>query len=135
MVALVVASGCQQRQEAENAGAAGDARAGTDTAAGLPGAPAETALDQTGRGPGGGAGGRSEVSVTNSMPHAMIVRADWGEGEAELGKVEPNETKTFDLAAPPGTDVTLTATDERATHSTSGAVTVDPASPPSWTIQ
>ena len=69
------------------------------------------------------------------MPHPMVVKGDWGHGESELGTVEPNETKTFDVTAASGTALALTATDKDASHSASGTVTLDAATPAAWTIQ
>ena len=129
--ALVVAAvlsalaACQQKQEAEG-GMEADTTVPGDTTAMVPAAPgAEPAP----------AGEAAQVSVTNTMPHPMTVKADWGQGETELGKVGPNETRTFDVSAPAGTQVTLTATDDQASHSTSGSVNVGASTPASWTIE
>lgn len=84
---------------------------------------------------GGGTAGASQVSVTNPMPHPMNVMADWGQGEKDLGKVQPNETKTFDVDAPAGTEVKLTASDDAKTHSPSGTVTLSATTPATWTIK
>lgn len=82
-----------------------------------------------------GAAGSAQIAVTNPMPHAMNVKADWGQGEQMLGAVQPNETKTFDVAAAAGTEVKLTATDDDNTHSPSGSLTLSEGSPAAWTIQ
>lgn len=81
------------------------------------------------------AGGTAQISVTNPMPHAMMVSADMGQGPQELGSVNPSETKTFDVSAAPGTTISLVATDEAKTHSPSGKVMVESGQPATWTIQ
>lgn len=83
----------------------------------------------------GDAAAMAQVAVTNPMPHAMNVKADWGQGEQMLGAVQPNETKTFDIAATPGTEVKMTATDDANTHSPSGSLMLSEGSPAAWTIQ
>src|SRR3990172_7330684 len=70
------------------------------------------------------AASNAQVSITNPMPHDMMVSADWGQGEKELGTVKANETKSFDVAAAEGTTVNLTATDAARSHSPKGSVTV-----------
>ena len=72
----------------------------------------------------------AQISVTNAMPHPMVVKGDWGQGEQELGTVDVNETKSFDVDAPAGSQVTLTATDKDASHSTSGSLTSGPGAVP-----
>lgn len=79
--------------------------------------------------------GSSKVSITNSMPHDMMVNADWGQGQSELGIVKANETMTFDVAAAAGTEVNLIATDTGKTHTSKGALTLDAKAPVAWTIQ
>jgi hypothetical protein len=54
---------------------------------------------------------------------------------SSAGSTAPNETKTFDVGAPSGTALALTATDKDASHSASGTVTLDSAAPAAWTIQ
>ena len=125
---LTAATACQQRTEIDEEGV--DTLEMEDTTV-LPPAAPDTGIGDTAMGAMEGA----EVAVTNPMPHAMIVRADWGQGAEELGEVAPNETKTFEIGAAPGTEVTLTATDAAETHSPSGTVTVSADSPASWTIQ
>ncbi|MBA2564648.1 MAG: hypothetical protein H0V09_04405 [Gemmatimonadetes bacterium] len=126
VLGLATLAGCQQGRDA----GAGDEMAG-DTAA-MPGeTDAEDDADAAGAG-GGTSGG--QVAVTNSMPHAMVVKADGGQGETELGTVAPNESRTFDVASSGG-PVTLTASDSAATHSVSGTVSPTPGAPAEWTIQ
>ncbi len=133
LAAGLLAAACQQRQEIDDEEAAADTTGAMTDEMAPPPAGADASLEpDTAMGEGDGS---AQVSVTNSMPHAMTVKADWGEGENELGTVEPNETKSFDVEAPAGTQVTLTATDAQASHSTSGSVTVGPDQPAAWTIQ
>lgn len=88
--------------------------------------------DDTMMGSGGTAAG-AQVAVTNPMPHAMNVMADWGQGEEPLGTVEPNQTETFDIPAEPGTEITLSAMDEAETHNPTGTITAEEGA--TWTIQ
>lgn len=75
-----------------------------------------------------------EVQVTNPMPHAMIIYADYGTGEkTELGTVEPMGTATFTITSPPSTSVRLTAQDSAATHEVFGEVTLTTGMAASWT--
>jgi hypothetical protein len=120
LAGLVAATACKKKTETE-----GGMPADTTMA---PAAPSDTTLTSS-------VGAVVQVTVTNAMPHPMVVKGDWGQGENEMGEVEPNETKTFDVAAPAGTVVTLVATDKDASHSTSGTVTLDSAAPAAWTIQ
>lgn len=124
LAGLVALAACQKKAAPE-----GDTGAGApaDTAMMAPSVP-DTATTSS-------AGEPAQISVTNAMPHPMVVKGDWGQGEQELGTVEVNETKSFDVDAPAGSQVTLTATDKDASHSTSGAVTLEAGAPASWTIQ
>jgi hypothetical protein len=124
LAGLVALAACQKKAAPEGDTGAG---AAADTAMTAPSAP-DTATTSS-------AGEPAQISVTNAMPHPMLVKGDWGQGEQELGTVDVNETKTFDVNAPAGSQVTLTATDKDASHSTSGTVTLEAATPASWTIQ
>lgn len=76
------------------------------------------------------------IEVSNPMPHAMVVTADYGTGQpVELGSVEPMGTATFTVTAPPSMTATLTAQDESRTHAVSGQVTLTSGMAASWTIQ
>ncbi|MEO5573661.1 MAG: hypothetical protein ABIR48_04165 [Gammaproteobacteria bacterium] len=79
--------------------------------------------------------GTAQISVTNPMPHEMTVSADMGQGSKQLGAVQPNETKTFDVEAAAGTTINLVATDAGNSHSPKGSVTVEAGQPATWTIQ
>lgn len=122
LAGLVAVTACKKK-----AGTEGEMPADTTMAPAAPSA-SDTATTSS-------ASEAAQVAVTNAMPHAMIVKGDWGQGESELGTVESNETKTFDVTAPAGTQVTLTATAKDASHSTSGTVALDSAAPAAWTIQ
>jgi hypothetical protein len=125
LAGLVALAACQKKAAPEGDTGAGAAPA--DTAMTAPSTP-DTATTSS-------AGEPAQISVTNAMPHPMVVKGDWGQGEQELGSVEGNQTKSFDVDAPAGSQVTLTATDKDASHSTSGTVTLEAATPASWTIQ
>lgn len=129
VIGVVLTAACQQRQEGVGERAPGDT---------LPAPGATPPAPPAGAGPGDtaiGMGGGAEVSVTNTMPHAMIVRMDHGGTPMELGTVGPGETETFDLMSEAGTEVSLTATDSAATHSVEGSVTAQEGEPATWTIQ
>ncbi len=121
LAGLVAATACKKKAETE-----GGVPADTTMAPAAPSS--DTTMTSS-------ASATAQVAVTNAMPHPMVVKGDWGHGESELGTVEPNETKTFDVTAPAGTALTLTATDKEASHSASGTVTLDSAAPAAWTIQ
>jgi hypothetical protein len=120
LAGLVTVTACKKK-----AGTEGEMPADTTMA---PAAPSDTATTSS-------ASEVAQVAVTNAMPHVMIVKGDWGQGESELGSVESNETKTFEVTAPAGSQVTLTATAKDASHSASGTVTLDSSAPAAWTIQ
>lgn len=134
LMLLLGAAACQGRQ-VEDGGVDEDASTGADTSmdAAAPGLDAGGGDAVAGGETAGGA--TAEVAVTNPMPHAMIVKADWGSGEVELGPVEPGETASFEVGAPPGTQVSLSAADAAETHAVSGSVTVEADAPAAWTIQ
>ena len=130
------AAACQQRQVEDEGEAADPAVTPSDSAmdAAAPG------LDAGGGDAVAGVGGSAEtgtvqITVTNPMPHAMIVNADWGSGETQIGTVQPSETASFEVAARPGATVSLNASDAAASHSVSGSVTVQADAPASWTIK
>lgn len=76
-----------------------------------------------------------ELHVTNPMPHAMIIFADYGnEEKAKLGRVEPMGTQSFTLVSPPSTSVLLSATDEEGTHEVSGEVALVEGMATRWTV-
>lgn len=90
----------------------------------------ETGATTTGVAPGGSV---AQVTVTNPMPHAMIVSVEFeGGGANELGTVPANGSQTFELAASPGENVRLIATDEEGTHSPSTSIALQETN--SWSI-
>lgn len=75
------------------------------------------------------------IEVSNPMPHAMIVSADYGTGQpVELGAVEPMGTQTFTITSPPSTTVNLTAEDAAKTHTVNGQVTLMTGMAATWTV-
>lgn len=75
--------------------------------------------------------------VSNPMPHAMNVTATLADGsQVQLGTVPASGEGTFTVSGTPGETVTVTATDEAATHSPSGSLTL-PAGETTvtWTVQ
>lgn len=112
---------------------AGDDAAPADTVAtaaeeGASDAPVSTGLSA-------GESSTTEAVITNPMPHAMVVTIEYeGGGETELGIVPAGGEQTFTLAASPGENVTLVASDEANTHSRETTVTLSDQ-PQAWTIE
>lgn len=128
--ALVLALGlaaCNQDQ----GGATGTSGSPSDTGSTM-GGTSSPGEDKMG---GSTAGSAAQITVTNPMPHDMIVSGDWGQGEQSLGTVPAGGTQTFDVTAAAGTEINLTATDAGRTHSPKGKVTVSANEPAAWTIQ
>jgi hypothetical protein len=77
-----------------------------------------------------------DVSITNPMPHAMIVTVEYtGGGETELGTVPAGGEQSFTVAASGGETITLVATDEAGTHSPSTTITLpEGQTETTWTI-
>lgn len=76
----------------------------------------------------------SQLTVSNPMPHAMVVRVAYtGGGDAELGTVPANGEVVFTVSASPGETVVLTATDEGGTHTVDETVELSPQN--AWTIE
>jgi hypothetical protein len=76
------------------------------------------------------------LEVSNPMPHAMVVTADYGTGQpVELGAVEPMGTATFTVTQPPSMTVNLTAEDAAKTHAVNGQVTLTSDMAATWTIR
>jgi hypothetical protein len=133
---------CQQRQEADDDDADTIEIEDTDTMVLPPpttptDAGADTAMGADTATMSGAADAPAvvEVVITNPMPHAMIVVADWGQGQEPLGTVQPNDSQTFPVSAPEGAQVKLTATDAEETHSPTGTLSVKKGEPANWTIQ
>ncbi|MBI4409941.1 MAG: hypothetical protein HY561_09550, partial [Gemmatimonadetes bacterium] len=58
------------------------------------------------------------LMVHNPMPHSMVVSYDDGTGARALGTVEANGHRQFLITSPARQTVTITARDERQTHTT-----------------
>lgn len=115
------------------AGEEGDDDAPADTVATAAGQGASDAPVSTGLEPGQSS--TTEAVITNPMPHAMVVTIQYeGGGETELGIVPAGGEQSFTLAASPGENVTLVASDEADTHSRETTVTLTDQ-PQAWTIE
>lgn len=78
----------------------------------------------------------TSVTVTNPMPHAMIVTVEYaGGGETELGIVPAGGEQSFTVAASGGESVTFVATDEANTHSPSETMVLPEGQVATWTIE
>jgi P pilus assembly chaperone PapD len=75
--------------------------------------------------------------VSNPMPHAMNVTAMLADGsQVQLGTVPASGEGTFTVSGAAGETVVVTATDEAATHSPSGSLTLPAGETTvSWTVQ
>jgi hypothetical protein len=75
--------------------------------------------------------------VTNPMPHAMSVTATLPDGsQVQLGTVPASSEGSFTVSGMAGETVTVTASDEAATHSPSGSLTLPAGETTvSWTVQ
>jgi hypothetical protein len=75
--------------------------------------------------------------VSNPMPHAMNVTATLSDGsQVQLGTVPASGEGSFTVTGMAGETVTITATDEAATHSPTGSVTLPAGETTvSWTVQ
>lgn len=94
----------------------------------------EAAPEGTGTGLSPSTSTVSALTVTNPMPHAMVVVVAYeGGGEAALGTVPANGEQSFTVPASPGESVTLTASDEGNTHSVDGVMVLEEQN--TWTIE
>jgi hypothetical protein len=75
--------------------------------------------------------------VSNPMPHAMNVTATLPDGsQIQLGSVPASGESSFSVTGTAGEVVTVTATDEAATHAPTGSVTLPAGETTvSWTVQ
>lgn len=140
IVPLVLAVGCAHERAAEEQAAgeetmdmADTTPAMTDTAAEMADttqAMADTAMTEM-------ATARYTLTVTNPMPHMMIVyREKTGDAPAvELGRVEANSAVSFEVAAPERKTIELRSTDVDETHTVTGTVTLVEMQPVEWTIE
>lgn len=74
-----------------------------------------------------------QVTVTNPMPHAMIVMVTENGETRELGTVAANETAAFPVQAREGATINLSARDSADTHTVETTVTAD-GTPEDWTL-
>ena len=78
----------------------------------------------------------TSVTITNPMPHAMIVTVEYaGGGETELGIVPAGGEQSFTVAASGGESVTFVARDEANTHSPSGTIVLPEGQVATWRIE
>lgn len=76
---------------------------------------------------------QQSVTVTNSMPHTMIVAVDENGEPRDLGPVASGETETFTVEGESDSEVDLVARDEGETHEVDFTVEIG-AAPQSWTL-
>lgn len=78
-----------------------------------------------------------QLVVTNPMPHAMNVTVTLPDGsQDQLGTVPASGETSFTFLGAPGSSVTVVATDDGATHSPSGTLTLPVGdSTVRWTVQ
>ncbi|HET9332034.1 MAG TPA: hypothetical protein VFQ21_00465 [Gemmatimonadota bacterium] len=79
----------------------------------------------------------TNVTVTNPMPHAMVVTVQYsGGGETELGTVPAGGEQAFTVAASGGETITLVATDDANSHSPSTTIALPVGqTEAAWTIE
>jgi hypothetical protein len=79
----------------------------------------------------------TSVTITNPMPHAMIVTVEYGGGgETELGIVPAGGEQAFTVAASGGETITLVATDDANSHSPSTTIVLAAdQTAAAWTIE
>ena len=100
-------------------------------------APADTLAAEETAEPAPAAETSYTLLVSNPMPHAMNVTATLSDGsQVQLGTVPASGEGSFAVAGMAGETVTITATDEAATHAPSGSVTFPAGETTvSWTVQ
>lgn len=74
------------------------------------------------------------VSVTNSMPHTMVVSVVEDGEPRELARVDPDATESVSVEGAPGSQVELVAEDEGETHQVDFTVEVGATEAQSWDI-
>lgn len=123
---LVTAAFACQGEDADDEAAPADTVA-TDAAASD--APVTSGIEP-------GQSSTSSVTITNPMPHAMIVSVEYtGGGETELGIVPAGGQQLFTIAASGGETIVLVATDEADTHSPTTTIVLPDGQEASWTIE
>lgn len=100
-------------------------------------APADTMAAEETAEPAPPAEASYTLLVSNPMPHAMNVTATLSDGsQVQLGTVPASAEGSFTVTGMAGETVTVTATDEAATHSPTGSVTLPAGETTvSWTVQ
>ena len=125
-VALALSAFACQGEEAD------DDAAPADTVATA--APATEAPVSSGLAPGESS--TTSVTITNPMPHAMVVTVEYaGGGATELGMVPAGSEQSFTIAASGGESITLVATDEADSHSPTTTIVLPDGQAVSWTIE
>lgn len=74
------------------------------------------------------------VSVTNNMPHTMVVSVVEDGEPRELARVDPDATESISVEGAPGSQVALVAADEGETHEVDFTVEVGATEPQTWSI-
>lgn len=74
------------------------------------------------------------VSVTNSMPHTMVVSVVEDGEPRELARVDADATESVSVEGAPGSQVELVAADEGETHQVDFTVEVGATEAQSWDI-
>lgn len=79
----------------------------------------------------------TNLTVTNPMPHAMVVTVQYsGGGETELGTVPAGGEQAFTVAASGGETITLVATDDANSHSATTTIALPVGqTEAAWTIE
>ena len=97
--------------------------------------PADEAPISSGLAPS--ASSTTDVTITNPMPHAMVVTVQYsGGGETELGTVPAGGEQVFTVAASGGETITLVATDDGNSHSPSTTIALPVGqTEAAWTIE
>jgi hypothetical protein len=126
-LALVVSAFACQGEEADDEAAPADTVA---TAAPADEVPVSSGLEP-------GASSTTTVTITNPMPHAMVVTVQYsGGGETELGIVPAGGEQAFTVAASGGETITLVATDDANSHSPSTTIALSEGqTAAAWTIE
>lgn len=79
----------------------------------------------------------TSVTITNPMPHAMVVTVEYsGGGATELGTVPAGGEQAFTVAASGGETITLVATDDANSHSSTTTLALaEGQTEAAWTIE
>lgn len=126
-LALVASTLACQGEEADEEAAPADTVAATTPADEVP---VSSGLEPT-------PSSTTDVTITNPMPHAMVVTVQYsGGGETELGTVPAGGEQAFTVAASGGETITLVATDDANSHSASTTIALPAGqTEAAWTIE